>query len=193
MPEVPAEPPDTTPIYTIEVEDVAEAALLREKLRIEPVAIRGTSLYFAARPRLLDSLRAIGYLPVIADVSTVRQRVVRIVRRGTEPELARLGVRVINREDDHWIAATTLGQLESLRRLGYTIAPLRAGELRPREVRIVVRRRDEVARIGELHVDIYSARDTADVVEVRAGAFDDQIDRMRALGFTVERIGTTPP
>jgi hypothetical protein len=192
-PEPTPAPTDDRPIYGITVEDATEISLLKEKLGIEPVIVAGTTLYFAGRAPLLDSLRSFGYTPELADIRAIRTQVIGIQRRGTEAELTRLGVRVINREEDRWIASATIGQVEALRRLGYVIAPLREGEPKAREVRIIVQRRGEIARIGELHVDIYSSRDTAGVVEVRAGAFDDQIDRMRALGYTVELIGTTPP
>lgn len=189
----PDTPSDDRPVYGITVEDAAEVGLLRERLRVEPVAIEGTTLYFVDSAGRLDALRAAGYTPVRADAQQVRRRVIRIDRRGSEAELARTGVRIINREDRYWIASATLGQVEVLRRLGYIVGEAPEGEPDPREVRIVVPRRADIARIAELHVDVYSARDTAGAVEVRAGAFDEQIDRLRALGFTVERIGPTPP
>jgi hypothetical protein len=196
-PDTPVPKPEPTPagdpVYGITVEDATEISLLQARLGVEPMAVIGTRLYFPARPPLLDSLRTFGYTPELADIRAIRTQVIGIQRRGAEAELTRLGVRIINREEDRWIASATIGQVEALRRLGYVIVSLREGEPKAREVRIIVQRRGEIARIGELHVDIYSARDTAGVVEVRAGAFDDQIDRMRALGFTVERIGTTPP
>ena len=185
--------PAGNPVYGITVEDATEISLLQARLGVEPMAVVGTTLYLTARPALLDSLRTIGYTPQLADLRDIRTRVLGIQRRGAESDITGLGVRVINREEDRWIASATIGQVEALRRLGYVIIPLREGEPKPREVRIVVQRRGEIARIGELHVDIYSARDTAGVVEVLAGAFDNQIDQMRALGFTVERLGTTPP
>jgi hypothetical protein len=180
-------------VYRVTVEDGAEIDLLRQRLHLEPLRTDGTTLYFFEAAGLLDSLRAFGYRPEQADTLEAYRRVVRVQRRGDEKEMLVSGVQLLNREAQYWIVSATLGQIRTLTRLGYRVGPLVGNEPRPREVRIRAPTREDVARIGELQVDIYGVREVDGGFDVFAGAFDGQIDRLRALGYSVERISTVRP
>jgi hypothetical protein len=177
----------------VTVEDESEAALLTQELDLERVRLEGTTLHFVGTPALLDRLRATGYSPVPSDRLEVERRVVRVYRRGEESAVLETGVRLVNRERDYLVVDGTLQQLQLLRRLGYRLTAVGLNEPRPREVRILVRSQDDVQRVNELHVDIYSVQQTPNGVVISAGAFDGQIDALRAVGYQVERVSTVTP
>jgi len=118
---------------------------------------------------------------------------VRVYRRGDEAEMLRSGVTLINREPDYWVVTGTLRQVGNLRTAGYRITALGPNEPLPREVRIRLRAGQSALVLGPFELDIYSVNSTRTGVEVTAGAFDAQIDALRAAGYTVERISTVPP
>jgi hypothetical protein len=186
-------PRDPRPIAAITVGDANEVSLLVQELSLEPVRTEGNRLYFVADPRATQHLRDLGYVPESADIMQVERRTVRVYRKGEESELLRNGVTLINREADHWVVTGSLRQLASLRALGYRITALGPNEPRPREVRVRLPAGQSPLVLGRFELDIYSVYSAAAGVEVTAGAFDAQIDALRAAGYTVDRISTVPP
>lgn len=183
-------PRDQRPVYAVTVDDPAEAALLIQQLSLERIRVEGATLYFIGSPAVLERLRATGYSPMLADRMQVERRVVRVFRRGNERDVIETGVRLLNREDGYWVVDGSLRELQLLSRLGYRIGAVGPNEPRPREIRITVRSRDDVQRVSELNVDIYNVRETAQGIVIAGGAYDVQIDALRAAGYQVERVST---
>jgi hypothetical protein len=186
-------PRETRPIAAITIGDANEASLLVQELSLEPVRTEGNRLYFVADPRVTQRLRDLGYAPESADILQVERRTVRVYRRGDEAEMLRSGVTLINREPDYWVVTGPLRQIAALRTAGYRIAALGPNEPRPREVRIRLPASQSSLVLGPFQLDIYSVYSAPTGVEVTAGAFDSQIDALRAAGYNVERISTVPP
>jgi hypothetical protein len=185
-------PRESRPLFAITVEDATEAALLQQQLQVTPVGLQGTTLFFSGDSALLERLRASGYDPAVADRLQVEHRVVRAYRRGEESALLNTGVHLLNREPGYWVIEGSLQQLQILQRLGYRLGPLGQNEPRPREVRITVPTRADVARVGELQVDIFGAQETKDGYVIGGAAFDTQIDALTRAGYRVERIPSVP-
>ena len=188
--EVDLTPNDPRPVYTILVEDDAEIALLEQQLELKPLLFRESTLYFVETPGLIDRLREVGYTPMAADSYQAYQRVVRVKKRGNEQELQKLGVRLINREPGYWIVQGSLAQLIALERIGYRLTTIAAHEPRPREVKLEVHNREDVAWLSALQVDIFTVQETKDGYVVYGGAFDYQIDQIRTKGLKVDLIDT---
>lgn len=186
-------PRDSLRWLVVGVDDAVEVGLIEQQLDATVVRVDDGRAYLVDRPGLRERLVAAGYEPAAVDRLAVEERVVRVLRRGAEPELLETGVELINREDGYWVVRGTLARLAVLQRLGYRFAPLGPDEPRPREVRLTVPTRDDIARVAALHVDIYSVSQTAAGIEIYAGASDAQIDRLRAAGYTVERVSTVGP
>jgi hypothetical protein len=180
-------PRDTARWIAVTVDDAAEVGLIEQQLKASVVRVEGNRAYLVDRPGLPERLAAAGYEPTPVDRRQVETRVVRVPRRGSEKELLHSGVQLINREERYWVVQGTLAQLALLQRLGYQIAPLGTDEPRPREVRLTVKSREDVARVAAIHVDIYSVRQEKDGIVIYAGAFDNQIDSLQAAGYRVER------
>ena len=186
--ELPA--PSTEPRYSITTEDPDEVALLAERLKLRNVRVAGRTLYFAADDRQLQQLRELGYQVERADPERVDSRVLRVHRRGTEEELRGHGVTVINREQGYWIVSGTLAQLRQLVAAGYRLEALGRDEPRPRWIRVVATTADDVQRVANLQIDIFSVADSAGRFIIRGSAMDVQIDRLREAGFTVVLMPT---
>lgn len=195
---------DSRPIYSISVEDGAEVALLKQQLKLEPIYTKGLTLYFIETEGIIKRLQELGYAPVRADAYQVFKRVVRVHKKGLEDELmvsedelkvredalTKTGVKLINREQNYWVVSGNLSQLSTLERSGYRITKAGTHELRPREVRILVKSREDVAWVGSIHIDIYSVKETESGIFVYGGAFDNQIDQIRNKNFKVDKIST---
>ncbi len=176
----------------IEVEDAIEAGLIEQQLKIKPALVRDRGFYYYGNEETNELLRRYGYEPVAVNPENVLTRVVRVTHRGTEEDLAKVGVVVILRESAYWIVRGTLAQLRLLDRLGYQIEELGRREPRPRQVRIVVSRREQAIEVGAHRVDIYSVAKSEKGFVVLGGAFDDSIDELRAAGFKVEILPDPP-
>lgn len=181
-------PRDSLQWLSVSVEDAAEVGLLEQELKVRIVRVEDGKAYLIDSPGLRERLTSIGYEPTPADRQTLEKRIVRVMKRGPETALLETGVELINREDAHWVVRGSLATLRSLQRMGYRLQAVSADEPRPREIRITVKTRQDVVRIAAQGVDIYSARETEAGITVYAGAFDNQIDRLRAAGFDVQRI-----
>jgi hypothetical protein len=188
--EVNLKPPDARPVFSIVVEDADEIAILKQQLKIEPVQTIGPTLYFAGDERIAEKLKSLGYMPAAADPYQVYNRVIRVYHKGREEELLKTGVKFINREKDFLVVRGSLAQLTSIRQMGYRIANAGPAELRPREVRVRVFSKEDVAYIGTIQVDIFTAQETREGIVVYGRAFDYQIDLMREKDFKVEIIDT---
>jgi hypothetical protein len=183
-------PNDSQRLATIAVSDGDEAALLQQQLGLHPVRVEGTTLYFRDDPKLREQLEAIGYTLAAANPYQVYERLVRISRRGSEDRLTNAGLQIINRERGYWVVRGNLAQLQTLKDNGYRLRKIGANEPRPREIRVTVNDYDQVRAIIATHADVYTVKQGRKGFSVYAGAFDYQIDQIRALGLPVEITDT---
>lgn len=196
-PPVNLEPNDPRPVYSIEVGDEIEAALLEQQLGLVPLRLTGKTLYFYDTADIRKKLDDYGYVATQADLYTVYERVVRVARRGDEQELKRFSVRLINREPDAWIVRGQIGTLRALAAAGYSLSAIASNEPKPRVIRVWAKTPEEVQQISR-YVSIYATsgqfvpKDNQRLIGVAATAFDDGIDALTALGFTVERLEDPP-
>lgn len=196
-PAVNLEPNDRRPVFSIEVGDGIEAALLEEKLGLAPLRLTGKTLYFYDAPDIRKKLADYGYEATQADPYAVYERVVRVARRGEESDLKRFSVRLINREPDAWIVRGQIGVLRALAAAGYSLSAIASNEPRPRVIRVWARTPEEVQQISR-YVSIYAVsgqfvpKDNQRLIGVAATAFDDGIDALTAAGFNVERLEDPP-
>ncbi len=178
--------------FRIEVEDVTEASLVEQQLKIRPALVRDRSLYYYGNEETNELLRKYGYEPMQMNPADVLTRVVRVIHKGDEEDLSKTGVTILLREHGYWTVRATLTQMRLLGRLGYQVEELGRREPRPRQVRIVVSKREQVAEVGAHRVDIYSAAKSEKGYAILGGAFDDSIDELRAAGFKVEILADPP-
>jgi hypothetical protein len=181
------------PLYRIEVEDSTEAGLVEQQLRITPLLVRNRDFYYYGNEEINRLLRPYGYEPVRVNREDVLTRLVRVSRKkGTEEDLAKAGTTVVLREREYWVVRATLTQLQLLERLGFVVEELGRREPRPRQVRIAVSSREQVAEVGRLRVDIYDTQKSEKGYVLLGGAFDDSIDELKAAGFKVEILPDPP-
>ncbi len=189
-------PDETRNIASIEVGDPMEAALLQQELNLKLIRSDGGRVYYAASPEMNDRLRTYGYAPASVEPTGTYRRLVRIEKSPTasEEDLRGAGIRIVNREEKYWIAYGTIAALQNVARAGYRISPVQPNEPQPREIRIAVASRADIQKIAGMDVDIFTVRPAQKErgYLIDAGAFDDQIDAIRAAGYTVERISTVP-
>jgi len=178
--------------FRIDVDDSTEANLVEQQLRIKPVLVRDRSLYYYGNEETNELLHRYGYQPVRMNPEDVLTRVVRVIHKGEEEDLTRTGVTIVLREREYWMVRATVTQLRLLGRLGYQVEELGRREPRPRQVRIVVSQREQVAEVGTHRVDIYSAAKSESGYVILGAAFDDSIDELRAAGFRVEILADPP-
>ena len=196
-PAVNLEPNDPRPVFSIEVGDEIEAALLEQQLGLAPLRLTGKTLYFYDAPDIRKKLADYGYVATQADLYAVYERVVRVARRGDEQELKRFSVRVINREPDAWIVRGQIGTLRALAAAGYSLSAIASNEPKPRVIRVWAKSPDEVQQISR-YVSIYAVsgqfepKDNQRLIGVAATGFDDGIEALTALGFVVERLPDPP-
>ena len=178
--------------YRIDVEDSIEAGLIEQQLKIKPALIRSRSFYYYGDEKINRLLHSYGYEPVRVNRDDVLTRLVMVIRKGSEEDLVKAGTTVVLREREYWVVRATLTQLQLLERLGFSVEELGRREPRPRQVRIVVFRRDQVAEVGALRVDIYETERSDQGYVILGGAFDDSIDELKAAGFKVEILADPP-
>lgn len=196
-------PNDPRPIATIHVADADEAALLIQQLSLDVVRIEGPTVYFFDDPSKRGRMAQLGYELKQTNSYDVFRRVVRIDRSVPERELIAQGVIVINRDENFLVIDATLGQLRALVRNGSQISAVAENEPRPRQIRMIVDNTVDVAKIGALGVDIYSAKpertysDAPDEpsdrkarrkIVINGAAFDFQIDQLKGSGYGVELL-----
>jgi hypothetical protein len=179
-------------LFRIDIEDAIEAGLVEQQLKIKPALVVNRWFYYYGDEETNQLLRRYGYEPVKVNPGDVLTRVVRVSRRGEEEDLVKAGVTIVLRERAYWIIRATLNQLQLLGRLGYQVEDLRRGEPRPRQVRIVVSKWEQVAEVGAHRIDIYSSAKSERGYIIEGGAFDDSIDELRTAGFRVEILADPP-
>ena len=199
------EPNDPRPILSVQVADADEATLLVQKLGLEVVRMEGLTVFFFENANQLPSLVDLGYDLKRRNAYDVFRRVVRIDRSVPEAELVASGVKIINREKQYLIVDATIGQLRALVRSDSQIVAISGHEPRPRQVRIVVESMEDVAKIGAMEVDIYSAKpeckgsidshqnDRKAKIVIYGGAFDYLIDQLKDAGYIVEILPEPAP
>lgn len=197
-------PNDPRPIVSVHVADVDEAALLMQHLALDVVRVEGLTAYFFDDPNKRVRLAQLGYEIKQQNSHDVFRRVVRIDRSVPETDLIAQGIKIINRQEKYLVIDATLGQLRALVRSGSQITAVAGNEPRPRQIRIVVDTLDDVARIGEVGVDIYSAkpertdpgvsddRNRRRKIVINGAAFDFQIDQIKSAGYGIEILPRPP-
>jgi hypothetical protein len=178
--------------FRIAVEDGIEAGLIEQQLKIKPALVRDGWFYYYGNEETNELLRRYGYEPMAVNPERVLTRVVRVIHKGAEEDLTKVGVVVILRERAYWIVRGTLAQLRLLDRLGYQVEELGGWEPRPRQIRVAVSGRQQAIEVGAHRVDIYSLAKAGKGYVVFGGAFDDSIDELRAAGFKVEILPDPP-
>lgn len=182
----------TDSLYRIEVEDATEAALIEQELKVRPVLVRGRSFFYLAEPALNRRLEELGFKPERSEAAELSSRVVRVPRTRPEPRLRDLGARVILRERGYWIVRVTEAQLAALRRADFKDEPLRPGEPRPRQVRLLLRDTESIRERIAPRIDLYNVEATKEGYAVLGSAFDDALDHLRAQGFTIQVLPDPP-
>lgn len=192
------EPNDPRAILSLDVADADEATLLVQEIGLDIVRMEGLTVYFFEDADQLPRLIDLGYDLEQQNPYNVFRRVVRIDREIPEAELVASGVQIINREKQYLVVEGSIGQLRALELSGSRIMGISGHEPRPRQIRVIVASTEDVAKIGAMQVDIYSAkpqrgtsmdykRDDRDVnIVIFGGAFDYQIDQLRNAGYDVE-------
>lgn len=180
-------------LYRIEVEDSVEAGLIEQQLKIKPVLVHNRALYYYGNEEINELLRRYQYAPVRVNKEDVLTRLV-VVHRKTrdESDLVKAGVTVVLREREYWVVRGTLRQLQLVEQLGFALEEVGRREPRPRQVRIIVSRREQVAEVATLRVDIYDTTKSEKGYAIMGGAFDDSIDELKAAGFKVEILPDPP-
>jgi len=175
-------------VVSVQVQDLAEAELLRQKYGLEIVEADGRRVYFFAPNRTTRAqMEAMDYQLQAGEALTVFHRLVRVTKRGNLADLEKFGVRYIQSERDCWIVRGNLKQLRALEKAGYVLLPLEA-EVRPRLIEVMLTKQADVQRVAEVNVDILSVeRQPSDFYKIFAYAFDCQIDRLKEMGFHLER------
>lgn len=194
------EPNDPRPIWGIQVADTDEAELLIQKLKLNVVKVEGSNLFIYEDQSQLQQVESLGYQIATENSYELFRRTVRINKKINEDNLHELGIKVINREPEYFIVNGTLSQLKAINRQGVIVSAIKSYEPRPRQIKVVVNNREDVAKIAALQVDIYSAKNSSHYyqekdlygdninIDVYGGAFDYQIDQLKTMGYKVELL-----
>jgi hypothetical protein len=208
--------PEHAVVSAIEVEDAVEVALLEQEIGLVPIRLESRTLYYEPDAEVTRRLEQLGYRPKQVEGLQVYRRVMRALGGGDD-EIREAGVTVLLREEDHRVVYGTLQQLRVLARLGVRLEEVRQ-EPRPRQVRVLVRSREDVQKVADAGVDVYTVEplrtagqqqpsaaeiygeDQAGVERdvpsaafvVYGGAFDVTIDRLRELDYSVDVVSDVP-
>lgn len=179
-------------MYSIQLDDPIEAALIGQELKIKPVMVVGQQFYYFGDATLNDILRRYGYSPVRRNAADVLTRVVRMAPAKDAEGARRAGFTVLIREPRYWIVRVTLKQSEALTRRGYNLRALENNALHPRQIKITTQDFKDVQRAASLDVDVYSVRQAREGFIIEGGAFDDTIEKLRSAGLAVEILADPP-
>jgi hypothetical protein len=187
-------PVDGRPIASIEVADGDEAELLQQELGLEINQVRGERLYYFVKNKEQDEkLIDLGYKLKEEDLMQIYYQVMELSLDNKAPdkskvdELRKYEIEVINKEDTYWVVRGSLEKLNKIQELKYKLRKLEK-EVRPREVIIVVSTYDDIQKVSELGVDIYSSEVSKnEKITIYGGAFDYQIEKMLTMGYKVTR------
>jgi hypothetical protein len=187
------DPPDSRPVQSIEIADGDEAALIQQQMGIEIQQVQGNRLYyFAVNKNLDDKLTEIGYTIRKENSMQVFYKYVQISVNEKAPEgakaeeLKKTGVLILIKEEKFWIIRGTLEQLKQLQKKGYKLKEMER-EPRPREVEVIVPAYEDIQKVNETGMDIYSVEKKERSYTIYGGAFDYQIEKIRDMGFQVTR------
>lgn len=189
------EPASKLPVYSIKVEDATEAAILEQELKLQILKLEGNQLYYSDEKGAMgDRLVQFGYdRPTKEDPYQVNKTYRMLLLKSVKDSLPALAAKlkelklsVINQEKDHWVLYGSLAALQQVQSKGYQLAKLNY-ELRPREIKVEVESREDIQKIANLGVDIFSSASsqTRRIIIVEGSAFDHQIEEIRKMGFTV--------
>lgn len=190
------EPTDNRPVKSIQVSDADEVAIIEQEMDIEIKYVKENTLYFYTNNQeTLSSLEDIGYQ--INEISPMQTsfRLVKIISKddmllsvdkndSIRVELEQYNIKILKREDTYWAIHGSLENLTSLPALGYKIEDLDS-EVRPRSIKIIVPTSEDVQKVNEMHVDIYSSGPDQEVYIIYGGAYDYQIDMLESAGYEV--------
>lgn len=179
-------------LYRIEVEDSVEVGLIEQQLKIKPVFVRNRALYYYGNEQINELLRRYQYAPVRVNKEEVLTRLAVVRNAHDESDLVNAGATVVLREREYWVVRGTLRQLQLVEQLGFALEEVGLREPRPRQVRIIVPRREQVAEVAALRVDVYDTAKSEKGYAIMGGAFDDSIDELKAAGFKVEILPDPP-
>ena len=189
------EPASKVPVYSIMVEDATEAAILEQELKLQILKMEGNQLYyFDEKGAMTDRLVEFGYnRPTKEDPYQVNKTYRMLLLKNVKDSLPALAAQLkelkltlVNQEKDHWVLYGSLSALQQFQSKGYQLAKLNY-ELRPREIKVEVGSREDIQKIANLGVDIFSSSSsqTRRIIIVDGSAFDHQIEEIRKMGFTV--------
>ncbi|HEX7904325.1 MAG TPA: hypothetical protein VF487_10630 [Chitinophagaceae bacterium] len=189
----PLDPPDKRPVQSIQIGDADEAALLQQELKIEIQQVKDNRLFYFAGSKGLDAqLTELGYTIKKEDLMQLYYKYAEITINKKVPEesrteeLQKKGIIILNKEENYWVIRGTLEQLKQVEKMGYKLKKLEK-EPRPRKVEIVVNTQADIQKVNETGVDIYHVETKGNSYVIHAGAFDNQIELIRKMGFTVTR------
>jgi hypothetical protein len=182
------EPKDKRPVYHTTVGDADEAEILQQELLIEPQNVAIPDLWFYAKDEgALTKMKDLGYEISKSDLKQVYSKVVKS-QPLTNEQIEEFKIQLINREKDHFVIRGTLEQLSALQNKGIKLMPVDY-EPRPREVKVIVSRPEDVQKASETGLDIYSTQTGKErEIIIYGGAFDYAIDAMKKLNFNVSII-----
>jgi hypothetical protein len=182
------EPTDKRPVYHTTVGDADEAQILQQELLIEPQNVAMPDLWFYVKDEgTLTKMRDLGYEISKSDLKQVYSKVVKSEPL-TDEQTKEFKIQLLNREKDHFVIRGTLEQLSALQNKGIQLMPLDY-EPRPREVKVIVSRTEDVQKASEAGLDIYSTETGKErEIVIYGGAFDYAVDAMKKLNFNVSII-----
>ncbi len=182
------EPTDKRPVYHTTVGDADEAEILQQQLLVETQNVMVPDLWFYAKDEsTLNKMKDLGYDISKSELKHVYSKVVKSEPL-TDEQIKAFKIQLINREKDHFVIRGTLEQLSALQNKGIKLMPLDY-EPRPREVKVIVSRTEDVQKASEAGLDIYSTQIGKErEIIIYGGAFDYAIDAMKNLKFNVSII-----
>lgn len=192
------EPSDKRPVKSIQVGDATEAALIEQELDIEIKYIENNMLYFYVNSQnTIAELKNLDYRITEVSPGQISFRLVKMVSKNDlkfsiekndtfQNELQEYNIKLMKREEDHWVIHGSLENLRKIEDLGYKLEELDQ-EIRPRSIEIIVPSREDIQKVNELGIDIYSSGPQEDSYIIYGGAFDYQIDLLESTGFIVNK------
>jgi len=198
-PTVNLNPPDEGPVKSVQVGDAMEAGLIQQGMDIEIKFIDGNTLYFyASNQKLISDLEDIGYNIQDTNPMQISFKLVKLVSKNNsklseekneiiQKQLQEYNIKVLKREKNYWAIYGSLENLSRIRELGYKIKELDT-EVRPRSIEIKVPTREDIQKVNEMNIDIYSTLpQKEDYIIIYGGAYDYQIDLLESSGYEVKK------
>jgi hypothetical protein len=75
-----------------------------------------------------------------------------------------------------------------LKRLNYRVAELGKDEPRPRQIRVLIDKLEDVGKVAPLLADIFNEEPAGKRFAVYGAAWDDMIDELKARGYAIEPL-----